>query len=75
MDLGLTRAGRADLAVFDVAGRRVRTVFSGSLGPGVHTFEWPGDSVDGSAAAPGIYFLRVVSDEGAETRKVTVRTR
>jgi flagellar hook assembly protein FlgD len=51
--------------VFNIAGRRVATVFSGSLAAGEHLFEWDGRTVSGEAAGPGLYFMRVTVD-GAE---------
>jgi predicted lipoprotein with Yx(FWY)xxD motif len=50
---------RLALDVFDVNGRKVRSVASRDLPAGRQTFAWDG-RVDGGGAAPGgIYFLRV----------------
>jgi hypothetical protein len=48
-------ATRVDAALFDVAGRRVRTLADGALlEPGVHRLEWSTPRL-----APGLYFYEV----------------
>lgn len=47
------------LDVFDVTGRRVATVFHGTLEPGQTSFDWDRTTDQGSVAAPGIYFARL----------------
>ena len=57
--LGLPHgAGSADLAVYDAAGRRVRTLHAGALASGAHLFRWDGRDEGGQAGAAGIYFVR-----------------
>ena len=54
---------RADVFVFDVAGRRVGTLHRGSLGPGLHRLTWHGDGeAIGPRPGPGIYFVRADVD-------------
>lgn len=52
-------AGSYELAVYDVGGRRVRTIYSGSREPGVYEEHWDGRAEDGAAAASGVYFVRL----------------
>jgi hypothetical protein len=56
--LNLGRATDVDLAVHDLSGRRVATLFRGALGAGPHEFTWRGVRGDGSTVANGIYFLQ-----------------
>ncbi|HEY7727931.1 MAG TPA: FlgD immunoglobulin-like domain containing protein [Candidatus Eisenbacteria bacterium] len=58
------------IGVYDVSGRLVRPVFSGSAGTGLFRFGWDGDCEDGSPAAAGTYFLRVDAGGAVETVKV-----
>jgi len=53
-----------DLAVFDVTGRPIETVFSGYLNSGKHTFTW-----DANSLASGIYFYRLETSTGFQTKK------
>ena len=47
------------LSVFDVQGRRVRTLAEGDFGPGAHDAAWDGRDDRGRPAASGSYFLRL----------------
>jgi hypothetical protein len=53
-DLDESRA--VSMTLFDVRGRRVRTLHLGRLGPGRHTVLWDGLSETGTRAASGFYF-------------------
>ncbi|MFN8588304.1 MAG: FlgD immunoglobulin-like domain containing protein [Candidatus Eisenbacteria bacterium] len=57
-----------DLAVYDLAGRRVATLWRGALGAGARTFTW-----DGGAARDGVYFARLVVDGEVRSSRVVVR--
>jgi hypothetical protein len=52
----------ASLRVFDASGRLVRTLHSGGLSGGPHSFEWLGIYDDGDRAPDGIYFYRLEVD-------------
>lgn len=45
--------------VFDVAGRRVRSLLSGAVPAGLQTVAWDGRDARGRAVAAGTYFLRL----------------
>jgi hypothetical protein len=55
--------GRAMLAVYDLLGRNVLTVFSGLLDAGTHGF-----TIDGSHLASGTYILRLTTPQGELAR-------
>lgn len=61
------------LEIFDVRGRRVRTLLDGSLGPGHHRLAWDGKDSRGSPAASGIYFYRLSVDGRSYTRKMSLQ--
>ena len=63
----LPRATSVDLSVYDVAGRRVRTLARGSFGAGAHAAQ-----VDGGLA-PGVYFGRVEGSGSDGGAKLVVR--
>jgi hypothetical protein len=58
------------LAVFDIAGRMLRTINAGSAEPGYHTFEWDLRDSDGRTAANGVYFVRVRVGNVVENRRM-----
>ncbi len=60
------------LSVYDAAGRFVRTLLSGDLGPGAHSVEWDGRDDAGRRLASGVYLYRLSSAEGSEARKMVL---
>lgn len=70
----LPAAGGASLEVLDPAGRRVRTLHEGPLGPGRHVVRWDGRGGAGGAPMVGVFFLRLsAGGEHRVTRVVRVR--
>ncbi len=57
----LQNAGDARLEVFDVRGRRIRTVLAARLAAGRHVVAWDGRDAHGDGVAPGFYFYRLVT--------------
>ena len=66
----LPAAGPIDLAVYDVTGRRVRTLVSGALNAGSHDVIWWGRDDTGGELASGLYFYKMQTDEKTLTRKM-----
>ena len=48
-----------NVSVYNVAGRRVRTIVNQPLGGGRYTYEWDGRDDSGRSVSAGIYFLNV----------------
>jgi len=63
-------AAGASLAVYDVGGRRVRTLAHGALGAGAHRVEWDGRADDGARVGAGLFFLRLEAGGEAASTKV-----
>jgi hypothetical protein len=55
----LPRAAEVELTVYDLFGRRVQTLASGSLEAGTHTREWDGRGAGGSLVRSGMYFYKL----------------
>jgi hypothetical protein len=69
----LARSDDVELAVYDVTGRRIRTLLSRQLSPGAQASAWDARDDAGRSVAPGTYFLRLTSASGdAATERVTV---
>ncbi len=68
--LALTLPSDTDVsvAIYDVAGRRVRTLVSGTLPRGVHEIAWDGRDRGGAKVSAGVYFYRVKAGEVEELR-------
>jgi hypothetical protein len=65
---GLPRAARASIGVFDVQGRRVRSLVDGDLPAGEFAVTWDGRDDRGRHAAAGVYFY-VFRAEGQSLMK------
>ena len=58
----VARGGPVTLAVYDLAGRLVRTLVSGALGAGPHQAAWDGRDGSGRMVAAGAYVARLRAD-------------
>jgi len=67
-----TATDEAHLVVFDVAGRRVRQVLAGPLGPGRHEARWDGRDGDGRRVPAGLYFARLGAGPRSVTRRIAI---
>jgi len=63
---------RVHLDVFDLRGRRVRTLLDSVLPAGGHEAAWDGRDASGRDAASGVYFLRLVAGERHAHRKIVL---
>lgn len=69
----LAAAGDYELAVYDVAGRRIAD-FRGTGIAGVNTVRWDGRASDGKHAASGVYYYRLkVNGESVERKMILLR--
>jgi hypothetical protein len=60
----------ARVDVFDVGGRRVRTLAADRLGVGAHTIDWDGRDGRGTRVAPGVYVVQLRTDAVRHAIKV-----
>jgi len=62
-----------EVEVYDVAGRKIRDIYSMSVYGGDDiTLQWDGSDSNGSSVAPGVYFLRVRAGGSEQVRKVVI---
>jgi len=66
----LQNSGEARLELFDVRGRRIRTVLAPRLAAGKQVVAWDGRDARGDGVAPGLYFYRLVTPERVQRGKV-----
>ncbi len=66
----LAQEGAAQIAIFDLSGRRVRTLVDGVLGAGEHRATWDGRSDSGARVASAVYFYQLRTGNSVETRRV-----
>jgi hypothetical protein len=72
VEFGIATPSVATLQIFDVAGRKVRTLVRGQLDVGVYTRAWDGLDDTGSEVAAGVYVLKLQTDNRMLTQKVVL---
>ena len=60
------------LEVYDLTGRKVRTLLEGKMDTGVHKVFWDGRDDDGSELASGVYLVRMDAGGFNKVRKVVL---
>jgi glucose/arabinose dehydrogenase len=72
--LRMPREEQVRVNVFDVHGRRVRTILDGEVSSGRHALVWDGRTLSGTEAPAGIYFVRLEGKDRDEVlRAVRIR--
>lgn len=66
----LKRSGHVTLAVYNIQGRRIRTLVDEDTFEGDHTVSWDGTDELGVDVAAGVYMYRLAYEEHEETRKM-----
>ncbi len=72
IEFSLNQAQSVDLAVFDLAGRRVATLVRGALESGEHAVNWNGRSDNGAAVASGRYNYVLRTQHGQLSGSMTL---
>ena len=62
---------RIEAQVFNLLGEKVATVFEGQLPAGQRLLEWDGRDAAGVEMSAGVYLLRVSTESGSETIRLT----
>jgi len=60
------------LEIFDTAGRLIRVLHDGAMGPGGHTLEWDGTNGAGRAVGSGVYFYRLCAGKEKIAKKMVL---
>lgn len=68
----IERTQRVELSLYDLAGRHVRTLRSGSCDPGRHEAVWDGLDQRGGALGSGVYLARLRTEQGDSLHRLTL---
>ncbi len=74
IDYALAQRGPARIAVYDVTGRWIQTLFEGEAEAGPHTAIWDGRGAGGRLAPAGVYRC-IVTSAGVQRSRALVLTR
>jgi hypothetical protein len=66
----LANSRELSLGIYDVSGRRVRTLGGGVVSEGRHSLPWDGKDEDGLQVSPGIYVIRADGSGSQQSQKV-----
>jgi flagellar hook assembly protein FlgD len=58
------------IVLYDVTGRLIRTLVDETLPGGESSWRWDGLDAQGRPAPRGLYFARVVTDQGTATARL-----
>jgi hypothetical protein len=61
-----------DIAVYNILGQRVVTIYTRSRYGGLETFTWDGCFTGGNQAPPGVYFIKIRAGDKQEVKKAVV---
>lgn len=61
-----------ELSLYDIMGRKVKTLFSGTKKAGLHKFSWDGKNEFGKKLSSGIYFARLNTSKGSVVKKLII---
>ena len=68
----LAQAGHVKLMIYDILGRKVRTIQNQFMTAGSHQIIWNGDTSSGDPVASGIYFYKLEANNHSEIRKMVL---
>jgi len=68
LEYALARGGDVVLAIYEVSGRRIRTLARGAQEPGVYRIAWEGRDDAGRMVPAGMYYARLTTAEGRFAR-------
>ena len=60
------------LSIYDVEGKRVRTLVDGTVGEGRHEYIWNGRDARGGSVGSGVYFCRLTAGKQSVSRKMVL---
>lgn len=68
----LKEAGKISVTIYDLRGRVVKKLHNAYENAGVHSVTWNGLNSDDQDVASGVYLIRMKSEDGNHTRKITL---
>lgn len=72
LEYSLPSRSEVELAVYNLLGRKVRTLVSGTQSAGVHRVTWDGRDNGGNDVATGVYLYRISCEDFEDARKMVL---
>lgn len=70
-EIEITTVGtdKTNLSVYDILGRKIKTLLNNSISPGQHRIRWDGTDVFGKTVSSGVYIFNLIQGELATSRR------
>jgi len=72
ISFALPRECNVSLFIYDITGRRVRTLINGKMQPGNYNYTWDGKDNRNRRLTQGVYFYRLQTDDFKDTKKTVL---
>ncbi|MEA2031122.1 MAG: M6 family metalloprotease domain-containing protein [candidate division Zixibacteria bacterium] len=72
IEFTVSTSDRVTLEIFNLLGRKVKTLLDEIIEEGTHTIAWNGTNKHGQEVASGVYLYRIVSGGYSQVRKMTL---
>jgi hypothetical protein len=69
---GLSADGHVSLDIYDIGGRKIKTLVDGSMTAGVHSINWNSRNDSGDLVASGTYFYKLTTDTDNMVKKMVL---
>ncbi|MFC1563898.1 S8 family serine peptidase [candidate division KSB1 bacterium] len=70
ISIDLRETSDCEISIFNITGRKVKTLYKGELSGGGHAFYWDGTNYSDVPAATGVYFCRMSTRKYTKTVKM-----
>lgn len=70
ISFALAHSGAVSLDVYNLKGQKVKSLLAETMPAGNHSVKWNGTDASGAPVSSGVYYLRLNSVSGSNTRKV-----
>lgn len=73
ISFNMSKAGRANVAIYNLRGQLVNTILDGEVAAGVQNVVWNGTDSNNKSVASGVYFFRVKTDNQTVNKKMVLQ--
>lgn len=70
ISFSIVKESPVEIAVYNIEGQKIRTLFSGKMSSGSHSAMWDGRNEKGQAVSSGVYFARLISGNTIKNHKM-----
>jgi histidinol-phosphate aminotransferase len=73
-EIEITTVGveKANLTIYDISGRKVKSLLNKSISPGIHRIRWDGREITGKMVSSGVYIINLIQGELATSGRATL---